>query len=145
VEALEAYAQVLHNAIVGDVSRAHVNLLANAEERLRSGSKKTVLGLIVAGNLKPEDAQRYLASLEAQIVPIRNLRTLCLESLKPRSWVASASFKFVVIFLVTAIVLVVVVALTGANQGTAGNVLTGYIVLVSFVAALIGGFGTEAL
>jgi hypothetical protein len=145
VEALEAYAQVLYNAIVGDVPRAHVNLLAKAEERLHSGSKKTVEGLIVVGKLKPQDAQQYQAALEAQIVPMRNLRALCLESLKPRSWLASASLKFVIVFLVTTIALVVVVALTSASQGTAGSVLTGYIVLVSFVAALIGGFGTEAL
>jgi hypothetical protein len=123
----------------------HLTQLARAEQLLRSGPKKIADGLMVVGNLHGQDAERFRASLEGPIVPVRNLRNLCQESLKPRSWLTSASLKFVAVFLVTAVILVIVVAATNANQGIGGGVLTGYVLLVSFVAALIGGFGVEAL
>jgi hypothetical protein len=133
---------VLHDAIVGDVTRAHIELLTRAEDLLRSGAKKLSEGMAIVG---PQDAAAVAGSLERPIVLLRNLGGLCRESLKPKSWFASASLKFVVVFLVTAVVLVAAVTSTNVGDKLGGGILTAYVLLMSFVTGLVGGFGFEAL
>jgi len=140
-EATLAYAQVLYNAIIGDVSREDINTLKQAEMLYRSGAKQIGEGsLIVNEGFSDENAKALETSFTFHVEQARNLRVLCQESLKPKRWIAIASIKFVCFFLITAITLLVVVTKTNAN-----SMLISYILYVSFVVGLIGGFGFEGL
>jgi hypothetical protein len=142
VEALEAYATALHHAIVGGVTRAEVDQLARAETLLHDSSQQMADGIVVLRKLSAEDGKRIEAGFQPAIGLVRNLRALCNESLQVKSWAPWASIKFVVFFLTTAIALAFTI---GAANGAGSGVLTGYSLLVSFIVALIGGFGFEAL
>jgi hypothetical protein len=144
VEALEAYVGALHKAVVSDVTRAVVNQLTRAEELLRSGAKKMTEAMIIMSRSDAPGGEDILRMLEEPIILIRNLRTLCLDSLKPQNWFAGTTFKFVIVFLVVTVVLVPLVNFTNAEGGFSG-ILTGYALLMSFVAALVGSFGFEAI
>jgi hypothetical protein len=144
IEAMEGYVRALHDAIVGDVTRAHINQLTRAEDLIRSGAKKVGEGMVIYSEFSAQDAEDLQTSSENPITLVRNLRALCEKSLKPKRWIASASFKFVFVFLVTAIVFAFFAA-TNADAGLSDRILAGYVLLVSFVVALIGGFGFEAL
>ena len=144
-EAIEAYVRALHDAVVGDVTRAHVEQLKEAEHLLPSIIERMVSGMAILGRSDDAAANELRTSLEHTTTLIRNLRNLCQESLKPKSWVATASFKFVVVFLGTSIPLVALLAATNVGDGISGGALTAYVLLVSFVVGLVGGFGFEAL
>lgn len=144
VEALESYIRALHDSVVGDVTKAHIDQLTQAEELLLAGTKKMKDGLLILGQVTAEQSEAQIAPYQALLVPMRNLRTLCEKSLKPKSWLASGGFKFVFVFLVTAVVLGVVAAVN-AGTGVSDRLLAGYVLLVAFVVGLIGGFGFEAL
>lgn len=144
-EVLETYVRALHDAVVGDVTRAHVHELEEAEHRLPAITESMVQGMSVLGRSSETDVPELRSSLQGTATLIRNLRLLCQESLKPKSWFATASFKFVLVFLGASIPLVALLAATNIGEGISGGALTGYVLLVSLVVALIGGFGFEAL
>lgn len=146
VEAMLIYVQVLCNAIVRDVSRADIEKLDEAVVLYRSGAKKVSEGqLIMNERFSEKDAEALEASFTFLIDQTRHLKELCQESLKPKRWLAGASVKFVVFFLFTAVMLLVAVTATNIGEalGQAGRVE--YILLISFLVGLIGGFGFEAL
>lgn len=145
VKGFKEYIRVLHDAVVGDVTREDVNQLTRCEDLMRSGSKKMLRGMMILNKFSEQEAKAFSSSQEYPITLIRNLRNLCRESLKPKSWLASASFKFIIVFLCTVAVLMAVVSLTKPIQGLSGEIFVGYVVLVSFISALIGGFGFEGL
>ena len=145
VEATLAYVQVLHNAIIGDVSRTDIDKLKQAEALYSSGAKKMGEGrLVLSEDFNQEDAKALETSFTFHVEQARNLRLLCQESLKPKRWIAWASVKFVCFFLITAAILLAFVTTTNVNLALDGMLIS-YILLVSFIVGLIGGFGFEAL
>ena len=141
--AQEAYASVLYSAITGDVTRQDIELLRAADKQLLDAGQRMieaspVLGaaLLNTGALK--------ASIDVQREITRNLRILCERSLSPKEISRSASPRLAVYFLGTFLVLLFASKVSGLIAQLDAPAL-GFLILMSFIASLVGTFGFEAL
>ncbi len=145
IASIEVYATVLHRAIIGDVYRDDVEKLKAAEKSLHTSADDMANGMFVLIPSDAHTADNYLANLKAPAQLLRNLRRLCRESLKPKSLFAAGGSKAFIMFLITAIILVVLQNFTSISDDYTSGALFGYILILSLIVGCIGGFGLESL
>ena len=148
IAAQQAYISVLHDAVVGDVRERHVAMLDEADRQLAEGlagvsrgavSMRRLLGRLVE-ELQVDELAR---AIETQREIFANLRRLVGEGLTLREVTRRSAPRFAVFFVLSLVVILAGVRLSGIAEQLSGAELIG-VVMIALVVAAGSSFGWEA-
>jgi hypothetical protein len=143
VAAQRAYAVALNASIMGTLQAAHVDKLKRYDQDLFKYGEPMKQTLLVMG-ITPEIATATEKLFETQRTANRNLRHLAETALSPKNLSRIATGMFLVYFVVTVIIIIAALRLSGTIKRLKPTTIIS-IVVASFAAALIAAFGYQAL
>ena len=143
VDAQRAYAVALNASIMGTLQGAHIDKLKRSDQDLFRYGEPMKQALLAIG-MTPEIAAGTEKLFETQRTANRNLRRMAETALSPKNLSRIATGMFLVYFVVTVIIIIAALRLSGTIKRLKPTTIIS-IVVASFAAALIAAFGYQAL
>jgi len=144
VNSQREYSHVLHSAIIGNVTQEQVKMLEEGDKQMRESVALLEKYLPTFPRFREEDLLGLKSFFEDQRKMMGNLRRMCERSLTVKEISRAAFPRVIVFFLVTFLILLFALPLSGLISELNFSALA-FIIFVAFVASLIASFGFESL